>query len=655
MKSRLLPASIGACMILGGCASSAAVPSTSPSAPLRPISAKFLGATGVMNITAVQFIGAKNGWFGVDEVGYLDDQPVSSSPELMRTTDGGSAWTRASKVPMPILALDFLSPKTGFVLVGASGSMTLLAASDGGQTLKTISHPSGSGAAPELRFSSSTEGFLVSGGSLDVTTDGGRTWTSSKMALPAPPPAPSVATPSTPYFLTARIGFLAMSGSIFRTTDGGQSWQKVYSLPAGLTPLGGNLAAGPVTFVTTQLGYAALNIPNCWAGGCPDVIVRTEDGGASWQAVSGAMQGPLPGLNAPETGPPGGINEIVGWGQHGVIATTMLGLSLSRDGGAAWSFAARPYLATPSTFSVLSYAPGAGVLAAGMPYLMQLPPRGSWRTDWPAPVPTVQVDFVGPHRGFGLELEPGPILLQSTDAGRTWHTSSLPSTGEEPSQISFADRLHGWLLASVQGQPQILATSDGGLKWHVIRHAYAISGQLFPGGRGVVLAQRSAAQVSPTLSATSDGGGHFTARVLPKGFPVGGTVWFASPRIGFAVATSTVWQTVDGGRKWQGLTVPRELTGSGYVTGASVDQHGDLWLTVSLRNDPAMPEVIYIRNSTGSWQEIRVPFAVAQYSGEQSLDVISPARAWLLTPAGLYQTRDGGRLWRNLIWPQPPT
>ncbi|MDA8346589.1 MAG: YCF48-related protein [Thermaerobacter sp.] len=649
MKPRLLLVPIAAALLLAACSQGAAPHPAEKRLP--PISAMFLGATDVPVVTTMQFMDAQNGWFGVDEVRDVHGQRVSYGAELMRTTDGGRNWTHATKAPAPILALDFLSPAHGFVLVGTGSTLTLLATSDGGKTLKEISHPSGGAEAPELRFTSPLQGFIASGGTLDVTVDGGSTWHATAMNLPAAPSGtPGGPVPSTPYFLTASTGFLAQSGGIYRTTDGGRSWQKVYSLPAGLTPLGGNLAAGPTTFVNQGLGYAALNIPNCWAGGCPDVIVRTEDGGFHWHPVSGEMQGPLPGLDAPETGPPGSINAIVGWGQGGVAVTTMLGLSVSQDGGVRWSPAASQQITMPGTYSILSYTPGAGVLAAGNAYLVQLQPAGGLRALWPPPFPTAQVDFLGPRQGFGVELQPELLLLRTDDGGRTWHRLPLRTGPALPGAISFADALHGWLFTP---NPAILATTDGGRTWQAIRKGNTVGGQLFPGGGGVLVTPPNASSASPGLATTADGGRHFVQRTLPKGFPWGGVVRFASPRVGFAATPAALWLTVDGGRKWRSVKMPAGLVDAVQISALSADTHGDLWLMAALRNRTSAREAMYIRLQSGAWQEIRLPFAAAQYEAMESLDAISRNEAWLLTPAGLFQTTDGGRVWRNLTWSRP--
>jgi len=42
--------------------------------------------------------------------------------------------------------------------------------------------------------------------------------------------------------------------------------------------------------------------------------------------------------------------------------------------------------------------------------------------------------------------------------------------------------------------------------------------------------------------------------------------------------------------------------------------------------------------------------AVSESSCSQSLDAVSPQDAWLLTPAGIFETQDGGRVWRNVTW-----
>lgn len=641
---------LGLGITLSGCASATSPPSTHR-APVK-ITARFRGPTGVARVSAVQFAGARNGWFGVEEVDYASGQAVAGSTRLMSTTDGGSTWTPAAKTPGPIRALQFLSPQQGFVLVADQNTLTLYSTSDGGHTLREVSSPPGSAGDPELRLRSPSQGFLVVGDRLDVTTDGGRTWQSRVMSLPGTRGGQAQ---SAPYFLSPSVGFLIRAGSVYRTKDGGTNWDKVYSLPKGIMTEGGNLANGPVAFASPQLGYAAFDIPNCWAGGCPVVIVRTRDGGARWRTVSGASQGPLPGLGAPMTGPPGGVGAILASGQDEVVASTMDGLAVSSDGGVRWTSPTTPQISSPGNFTVLASAGGAGVLAAGA-FLLQRSPQGVWRTDWPAPVPTTDITFASNRVGYGIATQPLRRLLETKDGGSTWRTvGALPSSAI-PIGLSFSDARRGWLVADAQAG--LYATSDGGLRWRALGKS-AVTGQLLGSSTGVALVRTGGPGGPLALVATSDSGQHFAPRALPKDFPDAGLVRFASARRAFALAQASppglgirLWETSDGGRIWRRLTPPKALAKTTVLNAFATDQAGDFWLLALLRNGTRTSEVLYLHSGGGRWQEIRMP-SFTQFAWNQPLAAVSATTAWLATPAGVFLTTDGGRVWRNLTSPLP--
>jgi photosystem II stability/assembly factor-like uncharacterized protein len=104
------------------------------------------------------------------------------------------------------------------------------------------------------------------------------------------------------------------SGEIVRTTNGGKSWQELY--PTGITGLE---QLTSIQFLNTNLGYAA---------GCNGVILKTTDGGENWSALT-----PPTSLDIRELF---FINKDIGWvcGDEQFLAKTT-------DGGASWSTISR--------------------------------------------------------------------------------------------------------------------------------------------------------------------------------------------------------------------------------------------------------------------------------------------------------------------------
>ncbi len=646
MEHRRIAVAVAAALLLTGCAAR----SGTSSAPRTPsdVTARVVGPQATPLVSAVDFVDRMRGWLGHAATAAFSGQPAGEGA-LLATSDGGRSWTRLARTQGPILAIDFLTAHKGYVVVQAQGHLDFLASTDGGRTLSTRSTPPAFGASTvELRFSSAETGFLVAGVDLDVTSDGGLRWSAQTMSLPAVAREGNSAAPD---FLSASLGFLAENGAVYRTTDGGATWSEVYRLPRALDGWGGGGAAGPVAFASASVGYAVLNIPNCWAGGCPDVVLRSTDGGGVWQPVAYEMQGTLPGLAAvPSSGPPGGVGALAAWGRAGVAATTMYGLAVSSDGGVAWTSQSPGVVETPATFSLLAPRPGGGTLAAGNAYLVSIGADGSLDLLWPAPLPGV-VSFVGGRTGFGLELQPTTQFLRTSDGGRTWATLAtlpLPNVAGMPASVAFADARHGWAAYAFGADAHAYATSDGGRTWRALTpHGVSVV-DLLPGAQGYLLA--TTAQGSPELLFTADGGQSFARRALPRGYSGGGLA-FANARMGFLTQGASLWATRNGARTWRTVAWPSALGDPAYVAGLSTDRRGDLWIAV-VPFGKAGREAIGVRTAQGRWRVLDLPTGVAEAFYAQSLAALSPSQAYLATPAGVYHTTDGGALWRNVAWPE---
>ena len=635
-RLRALMLAAAAAIALSGC-TTAAAPHQDPK-PLRPITARFLGSVSALSVTAVQFIGPRRGWIGVVGTPYVQGQNVSFSSALLRTSDGGRTWQVVAHTKLPIQAIDFSSPQDGFVLAGAwvdtTTQFTLYRSSDGGDTLTQLSHPQADAGKAVLQFSSPTQGFVVSQNTLDITTDGGHTWRTAA----AQPKSGFFGGPMpfAPAFLSASTGFVAWGSRLLRTTDSGQTWHTVYALPGSVN------IYGPVAFATPEVGYAAVWASSTAPYQTSSLVLRTDDGGASWRIVSGA----LPGATAIGTPPPDGApDELTAWGEDGVAMEEQGDLYISRDGGVTWQ-SAGSQVGTTMFSDVFTYVPGLGLLADTLDgNLARLGEGGTWKILWPA-LSVAQADFFTARKGYGLARVDGESrLVRTVDAGRTWRTVRLPATSSPLTQVSFSDARHGWILRGHVA----LATENGGRTWHALALRSPVSLQLLAGGAVFALTQKDAAQ-PPVLLATSDGGRHFTRRRVPRQLPsIGGMIRFATPQVGYALSPMALWRTDDGGQHWRYVPMPAGLAGFQRVVALQTDPSGDLWFLAAFDRSGGSitPQGLWILHPDGAWQAVRLPGVYLPFDAtEESLGVHSRAEAWLMLPAGGFETKDGGHTWR---------
>ena len=634
MRARVLVAA--AAIILSGC-SNAFAPRT-PLQPLRPITAAFPAARGAPSVTAVQFLDARHGWIGVTDTPYFEGQKVLTGGALLRTSDGGRTWQVVAHTKLPILAIDFSSPQDGFVLAGAwldaTTQFTLYRSADGGGTLQELSHPQADAGKAGMQFSSPAQGFVVSQNTLDITTDGGRTWrTASAQPKPGSFGGPM---PFAPGFLSATTGFTAWGNGLLRTTDSGASWQRVYSLPTS------DNAYGPVTFATPQLGYAEAWINTPPPDTVSTVVLRTDDGGASWRVVSGVVAGGSDIGTPPPNGP---ADALAAWGQEDVAMAMQGVLYVSRDGGVTWKAVAGPQL-NMTTGDVFTYDPEGELLTDDIDgNLMRLTPDDTWQSVWPTTA-LARVDFTSASQGFALTRGEGRgRLLRTVDGGRTWSTVSVPGRSA-PTDLTFASARSGWILRA-DGE-RLLATADAGRTWRPLGPRNVLTAQLFGNAAGYVLARPDIAK-PPVLLATPDGGRRFVRRSLPRGLSAGGMVRFATPQVGFAASNDALWRTDDGGGHWHNVPIPAQIYGFLSVVSMTTDPSGDLWLLVASSRAGGMttPQAIGIRHPDGAWQEVQLPGVEMPFDATgESLDACSRRQAWLATPAGVFATTDGGRTWQ---------
>jgi photosystem II stability/assembly factor-like uncharacterized protein len=309
---------------------------------------------------------------------------------ILATRNRGRTWSRIWQGAQELRDLDFVSAQTGW----AVGDGILLGTVDGGQHWRQLGQPA-AGPLRQVHFAGPTQGWGVAGGAdhtdqrsvpattLVHTSDGGQTWT----ALPAPAPPQSVC------FTAPDDGWLASDRRVWRSIDGGRSWglRPRFTLPVD--------ANEPPFFAALQCArpgaaWVRLDSDDHYAGHSPYALYTSGDGGAHWRGVLSTLGAVL------KERLPGGPGSYPG--PFSVI-----------DPGQAFLFSPTP----------AAEATGAVLISQGGSRLRRLPAVPGTTLFMPR-----SVSFSSATRGWvvGANLAGRPVLLATTDGGRSWH-SQLPS------------------------------------------------------------------------------------------------------------------------------------------------------------------------------------------------------------------------------------
>lgn len=245
--------------------------------------------SGARDLNTVYFIDSKRGWIGGDE-GYL-----------AFTDDAGASWVeRPLGLTHAINDIYFAGKDNGFLLAGGS----IFATSDGGHTWREaykFSPTEFDGATPELyslRFNGKKRGWVVGSASrgdivvnsiLAITRDGGATW----QVLHAPSNRELI---HIDVVDEKRSWIVGAGGTILHTDDAGESWTRQTS--------GSEATLYHVDFRNDKQG---------WVVGERGTILRTDDGGRSWSKIFCPTRSTLLSVQF--------VNEDEGWivGRGGAI------------------------------------------------------------------------------------------------------------------------------------------------------------------------------------------------------------------------------------------------------------------------------------------------------------------------------------------------
>jgi photosystem II stability/assembly factor-like uncharacterized protein len=260
----------------------------------------------------------------------------------------------------------------------------------------------------------------------------------------------------------------------------------------------GGTPAAPASASSAPAGSAAAGTPATGAAATGTPATGASAGTACTGGQAAAVQpGWLTGLEF--------VSASRGWavGQDTILATT--------DGGAHW----RPQVSGKLNLTSVDFISGRDGWAVGTTSLLATTDGGAHWTALPEPCPVIRsVHFVSPTAGFAVAgggdvsgADPdvpvsGGVVLATSDGGHRWHSLAAPADAQT---VCFSDATHGWLGAA----GLLYRTADGGADWTALTSmsGQAAGGSAYLAGMSVECANGGSAwalRVGPGAAMSQD-------------------------------------------------------------------------------------------------------------------------------------------------------
>lgn len=488
------------------------------------------------------------------------------------SSDGGANWAE----PLTGLNGGFCEPLLAWSPSGlfALGEGTLWASDDGGLTWSVAGTPPNGELALTFVVLPTTPATIYVGtepGSVQLSTDGGATWSERSAGLPTSVPElpyrPGIynlaVDPADNSVLYAQVD----SVGIYRTSNGGTLWEPVEAAYTDAPP-----ATFPVALATTPTTLVVAAGTNAY---------RSTNGGASW---------------LPATKPPGGIGSGVATGFHAdpsnanALYMSAFGVYRSLDAGVTFGYSGNGLdKATVHSLAPVSGMPGSYLAATegigvqrtdddgeswqvvndgviGQTLELAAHPSDSdlfflqagghlWKTTnggghWdtsdagiPYGASAVAIDPSSPSKVYTAV---NASVYRSTDEGATWTGSTVPAPGGTVRRLAVDPTDGNRVYAGTNSA--LYRSTDAGATWTRIHTSYvydvhvARDGDVFAAvDPAVIRFDATSSTPAPASTGLAD-----TVRGLAED-PL-------DPETLYADTIHGVYQSVDGGRRWAKLT-----------------------------------------------------------------------------------------------------
>ena len=253
--------------------------------------------------------------FPAQNVGFA----IDADGGAFRTANGGSSWsilnTGAAQNPRAILALD----SNRVLLIGPTG---VRLSTDGGNQFAAVDDRDVSTVGLDDGDVAGDSVFAFGSSAVRVSANGGDSW--SKVRLPGR----RTKVEDVDFVDRSSGWLLTTDGRAYRTTNGGRRWKESASIGTGL--------GYDLSFSSDQNGYVSLGGNAEGLYGAGGVVLRTTNGGGSWQPQLLALN-QVQAVDAGATGFAGTPEAYLFATYTGGQAATASALTLKRASGKSMS------------------------------------------------------------------------------------------------------------------------------------------------------------------------------------------------------------------------------------------------------------------------------------------------------------------------------
>lgn len=309
--------------------------------------------------------------------------------------------------------------KTALFLFAILLSVQLAAA----QTIWNVNRNGAGGDLFTVYFTSAEKGWIAGDkGYLARTEDGGRNWTTQNIG--------TTESVNEIYFRNDDNGYLVAGRKLFITRDAGRSWQEIRIFRTG--EFGKNTPDFlSIRFADKKRGIVLGSVLNSQDRVVDSLVMRTEDGGETWQRVLVPSKKELYHL------------DFVGSSKCWIVGDEGL-ILYSNNGGA--SFQTQRSGVALDLYNVDFRDETEGYIVGSRGTILRTETGGAnWETVKTAfPMTLMRVDFADDKNGVIVGYK--GTILRSNDKGRTW-TRQTSGTEADLYGLFFAKK-YGWAVGA---------------------------------------------------------------------------------------------------------------------------------------------------------------------------------------------------------------